>query len=216
MSFTKRIADDWIESKYYSNAERATPRFWGEDSVFRLFFDKLDPENIIELAVGHGRHVPHYEGRAKHVTLVDVNEANVARCRERFSGRKFTFLQNDGTSLRGCASTSYSAIFCYDAMVHFEVSAIEAYLHETFRTLRTGGRALFHHSNYDGNPGADYKQNPHWRNFMTAPLFAHLSARAGLNVMDQMVISWGRGSKRVLGLDCISLVEKRAEGPASR
>lgn len=207
---TKRIADDWKQSNYYERAERDPERFWGPETIFRRCFKRLDPTHIIELAVGHGRHVPHYEREAKTVTLVDVNEENIEHCRERFSGKKFVLLQNDGTRLDKCESGSYSAIFCYDAMVHFELADIAVYLEETFRVLRPGGRALFHHSNFDSNPGGYYTENPHWRNFMSQRIFAHLAIRAGLEPLEQNVIDWGLGKKRRRSLDCLTLLEKPA------
>ncbi len=39
---------------------------------------------------------------------------------------------------------------------------------------------------------------------MTAQLFAHLCNRAGLEIVDQKIIDWGRHKD----LDCITLVRK--------
>ena len=98
-------------------------------------------------------------------------------------------------------------MFSYDAMVHFEYTAVLGYVAEAYRVLAPGGKALMHHSNYDRNPGGFYRDNPHWRNFMTKALFGHAALRAGFTVLEQEVTHWNRDE----GIDCISLVEKTAK-----
>ena len=70
--------------------------------------------------------------------------------------------------------------------------------------LVPGGRALFHHSNYDRGPGKLWSENPHLRNFMSRALFEHVAVRAGLKVLDACVIDWSD----VPDLDALTLVAK--------
>lgn len=203
---TETIAGDWKATPYYDSAEKQVAKFWSRGGEFRSFFDRLDLEHVVEIAPGHGRHVPHYLDRAGKVTLVDVTAENIAFCRDRFDDPRIDYLVNDGRSLDGIGDGAASAVFTYDAMVHFELLDVNAYLHETARILRPGGMALFHHSNYTGGPENEYKASPHWRNFNSAVIMRHLASRAGLRVIDQRVIDWG-ARRKFFQLDCISLIQ---------
>ena len=72
--------------QYFEDAEtiNSIKRFWGENSPFREKFIKLDLRNVIELACGRGRHVPHYLQKAGEVTLVDILEENI----QKYLGKK--------------------------------------------------------------------------------------------------------------------------------
>ncbi len=210
----QKIAQDWkARSSYYNKAERESwiRGFWHSEGHFRPLFEKLDKSRLLELACGHGRHTAQILGTPElrkdivSILLMDVNEENISFCRQRFAPSDIvSFRVNNGYDFRPSENETITGIFCYDAMVHFEFDAIISYLQDTFRILTSGGRALFHHSNYDLRPGADYQQNPEWRNFMNKRFFAHIANRAGLKVMEQVVIDWGSARE----LDCISLVEK--------
>lgn len=192
---------------YFARAESAESlaTFWAEDSLFRRRFDTLNLESVIELACGRGRHVPQYIGRAGRVTLVDILRKNIDLCKERFAGNgKISYLVNDGKSLAGLPSDSYTAVFSYDAMVHFELLDIFSYLKEMNRVLRRGGRALIHHSNNTKSHKLLFETAEHGRNYMSKDLFAYLAFRAGLEVVEQDVFDWGDSPS----LDCLSLVEK--------
>lgn len=60
----KYIADfhtDEMENYYQGGeSEEALQVFWGAGSEFRKMFSLLDISNVVELACGHGRHVPYY------------------------------------------------------------------------------------------------------------------------------------------------------------
>ena len=90
----------------------------------------------------------------------------------------------------GIADASQTALFCYDAMVHFELIDVLAYLRETKRVLVSGGRAMLHVSNNMENPEGTYNQNRHWRNFGSLEVVRHLAVRAGLRVLAHEVIDW--------------------------
>ena len=202
-----QIKRDWSAAPYYDLAEQSLFPFWTEGQPFPRLFATLDLANVIELACGHGRHAAHIVEHHPfgHLTLVDVNQSNIDFCRQRFAGdSRVSCVVNSGSDLEPLAADAYSAVFCYDAMVHFEYDDVFSYLAEIARVLRPGGRALLHHSNNDRMPGARYSDNPHWRNFMSAPLFAHVAMRSGLSVVEQQVIDWAGEAE----IDCVSLVEK--------
>lgn len=192
---------------YYREAESKDQLqiFWNERSEFYKLFSLLNLSNVIELACGHGRHVKQYIDRAEHITLVDILDKNISFCKERFIGeQKIDYYMNNGHDLKKLGSNVYSALFTYDAMVHFELMDIFEYLRETERVLQPGGLALFHHSNNTDDYRITFSTGTSGRNYMSAQLFAYLANRAGLNVKDQRLINWNG----VNNLDCLTLVEK--------
>ncbi len=216
-SWTLDIARDWKVSDYYDKAESDawTDVFWKPGTQFRRLFEKLDTTSTVELACGHGRHsarllsLKRDQTALQSLVLLDVVEENVLHCKERLSDvSEVSAHTNNGYDFHPVEDGSVSAIFCFDAMVHFEYDAVFSYLQDASRILRQGGRALFHHSNLDKYPGSDYKNNPHWRNFMSKNLFAHAATRSGLRVLEQVTIDWDKARN----LDCLTLVEKPSDG----
>lgn len=191
---------------YFDKAESvcALNTFWGEDSIFYKMFKKLDLDNVIELAAGRGRHVRMYEQEAKHIVLVDILQKNIDFCKERFKDNiKIDYYCNNGYNLSDLNDDEYSALFTYDAMVHFEMMDIFKYLNDIHRVLKRGGMALFHHSNNASNYKNAFANAVGGRSYMSKDLFAYLSYRAGFDVIEQHVIDWGEKD-----LDCLSLVIK--------
>ena len=194
-------------NQYFEIAESAGALdfFWGKESLCHKFFDRLDLENVVELACGRGRHVPHYLDRAGQITLVDVLEENIDLCKRRFSGEdKISYVINNGYDLSELTDGSYTSLFTYDSMVHFELFDIGNYLKETYRILKPGGKALFHHSNNDSDYKASYDTGIESRSFMDAKIFAYLAYRVGFEIEEQMIVDWVYPD-----LDCLTLVVKR-------
>lgn len=205
-NLTKAIASDWTNQSYYEDAEDWLDIFWDNKSVFYYLFNKCDTTNITELACGHGRHVTKYIDRAKHIYLVDVNQTNIEFCKHRYSSVKnISYICNNGSNFSGIPDNSQTCIFSYDSMVHFELDDVKKYLEDSYRILKHGGRALFHHSNYYSNPGGWYQENPHWRNFMSDRIFSHFALRSEFKILLQVVIPWGNCPN----IDCVSLIETR-------
>lgn len=204
--------------EYFAVAEcdKALSIFWsnGENdkelSPFYKQFQKLDLENVLELACGRGRHVQKYIDKSGLITLVDILEKNIEFCKTRFEGiDTISFYKNNGNNLQSLDSNKYSSVFCYDAMVHFEMLDIYDYLYDINRVLKSGSFALFHHSN-NHDPLATFARSLHGRAFMTKELFAHFSYRAGFEVISQELIDWGNeeNNNLVKDCDCITLLKK--------
>jgi len=206
---TKNIKKDWISTPYYDDAEKQLDAFWEKSTIFYKGFSKLDCTNIVELACGHGRHVQKYLEKATSITLVDINQENISFCKERYSGEtKIKYLVNSGNNFKGIDSNTQTAIFSYDAMVHFEMLDVLEYLKDANRILVNEGKILFHHSNAAFSPELSYDQKPHWRNFMSADIFAYLALRNGFSVLQQDVFSWDIGGEYAKEIDCLSLCQK--------
>lgn len=196
----------WEHSPYYDDAERWTHIFWDENRPFRRLFNKLDLTNVVELACGHGRHSEIVAPQAGKLILFDVFESNLDYCRKRLA--KFENIEyrlGNGFDFRPLMDSSASAIFCYDAMVHFSMDIVLGYLRDAARILTPGGMALFHHSNFAGPGATHYGQNPHARNVMDYDLFLDVAQEQCLDVIDSVAMDWGG----VPQLDRLTLLLKR-------
>ena len=179
--------------KYFLNAEEQEniDIFWSNSSPFKHLFDKLDITEVVELACGRGRHVPQYIEKADSIILADILQKNIDFCKERFQGiDKIKYYTKSGCDLEEIENNSVTAIFSYDAMVHFESIDVYHYLQETYRILKPGGMALFHHSNNSKDYKATFLSGECGRNYMSMGLFAHFADRAGLEVVQQMEYKW--------------------------
>jgi SAM-dependent methyltransferase len=164
-------------------------------------------EVVVDLAAGRGRNSALLAEKAKRVICVDINPENIEFLRKRFRGDpRFDFLLNDGASLAGLASDSVDLVYCFDAMVHFDIEIVISYIKEIYRVLRPGKFAFLHHSNYTANPGADFKQNPGWRNFMSLEVFEHLAIKNGFSIVLSQPLSWNQTDQ----LDGIVFLRKGA------
>lgn len=190
--------------RYFNSAESAVHTFWDDESVFKKMFMHLDLENVIELACGRGRHVPQYIAGAGTITLVDILAKNIDFCKDRFKNSdNIKYYQNNGYNLEKLKENTYTALFCYDAMVHFEMLDIYQYLLDIYRVLVHGGKALLHHSNNDKDYKGAFDNSVGGRSFMNKDIFAYLAYRAGFEILEQKVIDWGQKD-----LDCVTLIQK--------
>lgn len=192
---------------YFASAESEKPmlRFWGDSSPFRQMFDQLDVSHVLELACGHGRHVQQYCHNADSITLVDILEKNIEICKERYKDQShISYYVNNGYDLKDLADNTFTASFCYDAMVHFEMFDIYQYLKELHRVLQIGGLCLLHHSNSHSDPKTAFVNGIQGRSYMSQDIFAYMALRCGFEIVTQQVITWNTAED----LDCISLIRK--------
>lgn len=201
------VKTPWASSPYYDEAERWTHIFWDENSPFRRFFNKLNLDYVVELDCGHGRHSEIVAAQAHKLIVFDVFESNLGYCRQRLSRfQNIEYYLGNGFDFRPLRDASVTAIFSYDAMVHFSMNIVLSYLRDAVRILTPGGMALFHHSNFAGPGAGHYGQNPHARNVMDFGLFAEVAQQElNMEVVDSIVMDWGS----VPQLDRLTLLKKR-------
>lgn len=199
----RRVARDWADHPYYDRAENDWEHQWHH--LVWPFIEHADFRRVLDLGAGHGRNAARLRGLAERLYVVDPNEENIRHCRRRLGDdAAIVYLPNSGCDLRGVPDDEVTFLFCFDAMVHFPPEAVRAYLPEIARVLYPSGMAFCHYSNYDANPGADYRANPCWRNWMNRATFESLALEAGLRIVRTDVLDWG-GHR---ALDCFSLLQK--------
>lgn len=187
---------------YYERAEQVFARQW-EQMILPFIEDALPETGVfLELAIGHGRNTQALLPFASKLYAVDINEENVRFCKTRFRDEtKIEYVLSPGAQLPAVPSSSVDFIYCFDAMVHFDSRVVESYIKEFKRILKPQGSGFCHHSNFTGNPGGHFRENPHARDFMSKELFAHYLYQAGLKPTRQQLIDWA-GTKQ---LDCFTL-----------
>lgn len=77
-------------------------------------------------------------------------------------------------------------------------------LKETYRVLKSGSYALFHHSNNTLHYKVSFATGRSGRNYMSADIFAYLAYRSGFEIVESRTLDWS-GAKN---LDCITLLRK--------
>jgi SAM-dependent methyltransferase len=190
-------------SAYFDAAERDLDTHWR--NIIGPMVDGLPRPTVLDLASGHGRNAQRLADGAQQVYCVDVNPENIAFLNHRFKGdARFTIVRNNGADLSFIANDSIELFYCFDAMVHFDLEIVQSYIKEAFRVIGAGGHAFVHVSNFTGNPGGDFRDNPHWRNFMSFDILKHLAVKSGFRVIHAKTIAWGNTPD----LDCAFLLRK--------
>jgi SAM-dependent methyltransferase len=194
---------DEVKAAYFDAAENFMDLHWVE--IISPFIGDIQYEMALDLASGHGRNAQRLGQKASLVYCVDINPENIQFLKNRFSSDpKYVVRQNDGTSVPFISDNQIDLFYCYDALVHFDLEIVQCYVKEAYRVIRPGGHAFIHCSNYTGNPGGDFRENPHWRNFMSCEIFTHLVRKAGFTALRVEKLAWGG----VPDLDCVSLLRK--------
>jgi ubiquinone/menaquinone biosynthesis C-methylase UbiE len=199
-----RSSPDFLYFAKYDTVD-ATEPFWSAGTPFARAFSQLDLSRTLEIACGTGRHSARIIDLAGSVYMIDTSPDALDIARARFA--EYPNVQvlgpTDGKSIP-LDSGSVTAVFCFDAMVHFEATTVANYLCEIRRVLTRGGRALLHHSVYDKNPTGTFRHNPGWRNYMSQSLIAYLASRAGLSIISSIIFN---ERQEVTMLDGLSLLQ---------
>lgn len=196
-AFAEQIVNMWktetsFDYAYFDKVESMTDAFWKPGSVFREQFEELNLDTILEIACGKGRHTAQIASRCRLIYAADTSVDALAELAIRFNDQPNVrpILVTGQSSLPDIADETVTAVFSYDAMVHFEMLTMAGYFQEIARVLRSDGRVLLHHSNFGANPEGKFTDNPGWRNFMTTDIVRYLASRNGLEVVSQRVFDW--------------------------
>jgi len=200
-----QCSKEGLWNKYFSDAEAEIQAQWDE-TIWPLIMD-FDFDSVLELAPGAGRNTEKLCGVSKKIWAVDYNAYAIEQTRERlgssYGGCDIEYHVNNGSDINMIADGSISAIYCWDAAVHFDKAVLNSYIPEFARVLREGGKGFVHHSNLGESAHKNIKRNPGWRSNMSKEDFAEICETNGLRVVTQVDIPW-----RDI-MDCITVFEKR-------
>lgn len=179
-------------NEYFQLAEADMDDQWRE-IIFPQIRD-FDFEAVLELAPGRGRNTEKLCGVSKKIYAVDLNSYALNQCRERigeeFNGCSVEYHLNNGTDLAMIADSEITAIYCWDAAVHFDKEVTADYIREFARILKAGCKGFVHHSNLGDIASKDLSKNPHWRSNVSKDFFADICRKNSLRVVSQTDIPW--------------------------
>ncbi|SDO22001.1 class I SAM-dependent methyltransferase [Ensifer sp. YR511] len=195
-----------VAEAYHGAAARDMQLHWDQFIEPARQRHPINYDTTIDFACGYGRNTDFLLSFARHITMIDVNQHNLDYCRKKYADNvRVDVKECSGYDLRDIVDDYCSFFYTFDSMVHFPPRIIKAYLPEFFRILKSGGYALIHHSNFTGRGvDADFRASPHWRNYMSAKMFAEVAEGAGFAVVEQTIHAWGG----VPELDCVSILKK--------
>lgn len=225
---------DWShEGEEWSASWGGTEALWQGTLLPRI--SRFVPTGtILEIAPGFGRWTQYLQGLCERLVVVDLTQACIDHCRERFADYDhITYHVNDGRSLEMIEDESLDFVFSYDSLVHVELDVLEAYVEQLGRKLKPGGAGFIHHSNAGSyrvlNAAARRVPKKLRRRFVerglvtdvfawraesvTADAFADACRRAGLTVLGQEAINWEHGAFTIDALSTFARADRPADGP---
>jgi ubiquinone/menaquinone biosynthesis C-methylase UbiE len=203
--------------------ESGIEREWTE--VIWPLIREFDFTTVLELAPGAGRNTAKLAEVARVIYGVDLNQPVIDRLNKRFESHagpcRLNFHKNNGSRLSMIPSSSITAIYSWDSVVHFDRRVIDEYAGEFARVLKPGGRGFVHHSNLGdataphlnrGSVGDDMTRNPQCRSNMSKALFRQYCESRGLTIVKQVDLPWPpwpwQHLRRGEVIDCLSVFTK--------
>lgn len=156
-------------------------------SVAQFFDNTFGPHtsgrydlDILEISPGAGRSTAEILRYAQHLSVVDLNEAAIDICRDRFQyfPDAVEYYVNDGQSLECVAHREFDVVASFDSLVHVHPDIVRGYLQQAAELLRAGGIVWFDTS------GKGERSHGH-RSGVTAELMAEWAEEFGLEMVEQ-------------------------------
>lgn len=102
---------------YFEPAEKDFEKQWAMVQQF-LSSHRIDYTNTLELSCGHGRNSERLASLAQNMTLIDVNPENVQFCKQRFSGKSWQFIVNNGFDLADLPDSNHFHLLVRSCCTH--------------------------------------------------------------------------------------------------
>ncbi len=154
-----------------------------ERTIVDRFLDPFVPKGgaVVEIGPGGGRWTEVLNARASHVYVLDVADAPLRVCRERFSQEPtISYVRGDGRTIP-LRSGSIDALWPYDVFVHANPADARSYMEESGRVLRGGAYAVIHHP----GRGSTSERAQHHRSDLTDHMVREFAAANGFEVVLQ-------------------------------
>ncbi|MCB0346421.1 MAG: class I SAM-dependent methyltransferase [Bdellovibrionales bacterium] len=183
---------------YNWGGKKASPSYHRARLVAeKLLFPCIDtarPGVIAEIAPGGGRFTAELVRISSELHLVDLNQACIDICKERFKYYEHVhYYKNDGISLEMLPSEHFDVLASYDSLVHVAPEIIRGYVIQGARILKPEGIIWFHHANR-------FEPSGH-RTDMSGDKMKRFAEEAKLELITQHFLSEG--------LDCISVLRAK-------
>jgi SAM-dependent methyltransferase len=179
--FTAADNRQWWNSHDWSKlGEEWTPdAAWKTGIVERFLRPYIGEGSVVEIGPGGGRWTELLCARAARVYVLDVAEAPLRVCRERFAQRStISYVRGDGRTIP-LREDSIDAVWSYDVFVHVNPADARSYIAEIGRVLRDGAYAVIHHPGQD--PAAERAQKH--RSDLTDQMVIQFAEASGLEVV---------------------------------
>jgi glycosyltransferase involved in cell wall biosynthesis/ubiquinone/menaquinone biosynthesis C-methylase UbiE len=176
LSEWKRDGEEW------SDIFGGTEKTWNE-KIYPKIKDYLKGE-VLEIAPGHGRITEYLLKYTINLSIVDLNETCIDKCKERFTDKIRKYSVNNGKNLNDFKNDSFDFVISWDSFVHMDRNVIQSYLNEIYRVLKPDGVGYIHHSSFFDGSIKSF-ENTSGRSNMNAELFKELLENSNLNLVSQ-------------------------------
>jgi ubiquinone/menaquinone biosynthesis C-methylase UbiE len=207
-----RLAD-WGE--YYRVAEDQLEEQWNE--IIWPAIRDFDFGTTLELSPGAGRNTEKLSKLASQLIVVDYNQDALNRTQARLGTNQgkceISYHKNNGSDLPMVPDESVTAVYCWDAAVHFDKDVMVSYIGEFARALKPGGSGFVHHSTLGDRAHKNIKRNPDWRSNVSKELVADACQASCLTVTMQQAVPWRWSMEQRLPrdtVDCATVFRKDA------
>jgi len=159
--------------------------FGTTDNLWNILYTKIEKYlkgEVLEIAPGYGRITKYLLEKVSNLSIVDLNNNCIEKCKEKYGDKIKSYVVNDGKTLNYNDDT-FDFVFSYDSFVHMTADVIECYLIEIQRVLKSNGYVFIHHSYFfgDDNPTS----NIAGRSNMTPEVFRNLVERYDMDIVSQ-------------------------------
>jgi len=140
--------------------------------------------NVLEIAPGFGRMTEQLLKYTKNLSIIDLSDICIEKCKEKFGNNIEKYVVNDGKTLN-FDDNSFDFIFSFDSFVHMTEDVIESYISEINRTLKNNGYAFIHHSFFMGGNNDRIIENIAGRSNMTPETFKNIVEKYKMTIISQ-------------------------------
>ena len=173
--------NNWInEGHEWSEYFGTTDNLW---NIIYPKFEKYLKDEVLEIAPGFGRITKYLLEKTNNLSIIDLNEICIEKCKEKFGDKIKSYIVNDGKTLN-FENESFDFIFSFDSFVHMTEDVIECYMKEINRTLKPNGCAFIHHS-FMFNGSEEPTHNIGGRSNMNPEIFKTLVTKNNMNIVSQ-------------------------------